>query len=166
MASNNNTKIIIVPTKQHDGGGNSDMTNLAIAAPQPQLDAFTKYSSNLIRMKELLLLGDNNEQDEEEDDLDYLSSLNKALRYASISDRGQQIDRNNHNHGHDDASASKRRKGNNSYPIVQQGGFLERKTRVSFELHPSLLLHDLVDLDVDVSTHISDDEDDDQEQEE
>eukprot|EP00984_Skeletonema_dohrnii_P018645 scaffold8748_cov118-Skeletonema_dohrnii-CCMP3373.AAC.2 len=111
MSSNNNTKIITVPTKQHDGGGNSDMTNLAVAAPQPKLDAFTKYSSNLIRMKELLLLGDDNEQDEEEDDLDYLSSLNKALRYASISDRGQQIDRNNH--GHDDASASKRRKGNN-----------------------------------------------------
>jgi len=107
MASNNNTKIITVPTKQHDGGGNSnsDRTNLAVAAPQPKLDAFTKYSSNLIRMKELLLLGDNNEQDEEEDDLDYLSSLNKALRYASISDRGQQIDRNNH--GHDDASAGK-----------------------------------------------------------
>jgi len=54
--------------------------------------------------------------------------------------------------------------GNNSYPIVQQGGFLERKTRVSFELHPSLLLHDLLDLDVDVSAHISDDEDDAQEE--
>ena len=115
-------------------------------------------------MKELLLLGDNDEQDEGEDDLDYLSSLNKALRYASINDRGQQIDRNNR--GNDDASTSKRRKGNNSYPIVQQGGFLERKTRVSFELHPSLLLHDLVDLDVDVSAHISDGEDDEQEQEE
>ena len=165
MTSNNDIiKIITVPIKQHDGGGNSDRTNLAVAAPQPKLDAFTKYSSNLIRMKELLLLGDNDEQDESEDDLDYLSSLNKALRYASISDRGQQIDRNNH--GHDDASTSKRRKGNNSYPIVQQGGFLERKTRVSFELQPSLLLHDLVDLDVDVSAHISDGEDDEQEQEE
>ncbi|KAK1737496.1 hypothetical protein QTG54_011782 [Skeletonema marinoi] len=107
MASNNDIiKIITVPTKQHDGGGNSDRTNLAVAAPHPKLDAFTKYSSNLIRMKELLLLGDNDEQDDGEDDLDYLSSLNKALRYAGISDHGQQIDRNNH--GHDDASTSKR----------------------------------------------------------
>mmetsp|Transcript_10863 Transcript_10863/g.16372 ORF Transcript_10863/g.16372 Transcript_10863/m.16372 type:complete len:111 (-) Transcript_10863:98-430(-) len=106
-------------------------------------------------MKELLLLSDNNEEGEE-DDLDYLASLNYALRYASISDRGQQIGRNNHG----DASC-KRRKGNNSCPITQdgQGGFLERKTRISFEIHPSLLLHDLMNLDVDVSAHIVDDDD-------
>jgi len=101
MASfNNHTKIIAVtvPTKQHDGGSNSDRANRVIhaaAAPQQKPDAFTKYSSNLIRMKELLLLSDNNEEGKE-DDLDYLASLNYALRYASISDRGQQIDRNNH----------------------------------------------------------------------
>ena len=163
MASSNNhtkTKIITitVPTKQHDGGSNSDRANRVIhaaAAPQQKPDAFTKYSSNLIRMKELLLLSDNNEEGEE-DDLDYLASLNYALRYASISDRGQQIGRNNHGD-----AACKRRKGNNSCPITQdgQGGFLERKTRISFELHPSLLLHDLMNLDVDVSAHIVDDDD-------
>eukprot|EP00985_Skeletonema_marinoi_P003792 scaffold1656_cov76-Skeletonema_marinoi.AAC.7 len=159
MASfNNHTKIIAVtvPTKQHDGGSNSDRANRVIhaaAAPQQKPDAFTKYSSNLIRMKELLLLSDNNEEGKE-DDLDYLSSLNYALRYASISDRGQQIDRNNHGD-----AACKRRKGNNSCPITQdgQGGFLERKTRISFELHPSLLLHDLINSDV--SAHIVDDDD-------
>jgi|SaaInl74LU_5_DNA_1037368.scaffolds.fasta_scaffold52605_1 hypothetical protein len=163
MASNNHTKIITitVPTKQHDGGSNSDRANRVIhaaAAPKQKPDAFTKYSSNLIRMKELLLLSDKNEEGKE-DDLDYLASLNYALRYASISDRGQQISRNNH--------SCKRRKGNNSCPITQdgQGGFLERKTRISFELHPSLILHDLINLDVGVSAHISDDDDDDEPEE-
>eukprot|EP00984_Skeletonema_dohrnii_P018749 scaffold8828_cov166-Skeletonema_dohrnii-CCMP3373.AAC.2 len=163
-SSNSHTKInaIIVPTKQHDGGSNSDSDRAnrvihAAAAPKQKPDAFTKYSNNLTRMKELLLLSDNNE-DGEEEDLDYLASLNDALRYASISDRGQQIDRNNHGHG--DASC-KRRKGNNSCPITQdgQGGFLERKTRISFEIHPSLLLHDLINLDVGVSAHIVHDDD-------
>ena len=75
MASSNNhtkTKIITitVPTKQHDGGSNSDRANRVIhaaAAPQQKPDAFTKYSSNLIRMKELLLLSDNNEEGEGKD---------------------------------------------------------------------------------------------------
>lgn len=154
--SNSDTVIIFtVPTKQHDGGSVDKPTyaNNAVSVSKPRVDAFAKYSSNLIRMKELLLLGDNNEHDEE-GSLDYLASLNDALRYASKSD---QVDRNNHGN----VSILKRRKGNNSRRITQaqQGqGFLERKTRISYELHPSLLLHDLIDLDHDASAHISDDE--------
>mmetsp|Transcript_8256 Transcript_8256/g.12381 ORF Transcript_8256/g.12381 Transcript_8256/m.12381 type:complete len:159 (+) Transcript_8256:128-604(+) len=152
-SSNDHTKIMItVPTKKHDGGSDSESAALIAAAPKPRVDAFTKYSSNLIRMKELLLLGDNNEHDEE-GSLDYLASLNDALRYASKSD---QVDRNNHGN----VSILKRRKGNNSRRITQaqQGqGFLERKTRISYELHPSLLLHDLIDLNA--SAYIPDDED-------
>eukprot|EP00984_Skeletonema_dohrnii_P009624 scaffold3686_cov106-Skeletonema_dohrnii-CCMP3373.AAC.4 len=147
MASSNDhhTKIMItVPTKKHDGG--SDRQPIA-AAPKPRVDAFTKYSSNLIRIKELLLLGDD---EDDLDDMDYLASLNEALRHASIGDHAA---RNRNNHAGD---ALKRRKGNNSQPIKQQG-FLERKTRVSFELHPSLLLHDLIDLNS--SACIPDDED-------
>ena len=146
MASTSTSDTVIiftVPTKQHDGG--SDKPTYA-------------------NMKELLLLRDNNEHDEE-DALDYLASLNNALRYASKS-RSDQVDRNNHGN----VSTSKRRKGNNSRRITQaqqgQGqGFLERKTRISYELHPSLLLHDLMDLDPDVSAHISDDEKEDEDDE-
>jgi hypothetical protein len=162
--SNSDTVIIFtVPTKQHDGGSVDKPTyaNDAVPVSKPRVDAFAKYSSNLIRMKELLLLGDKNEHDEE-DALDYLASLNNALRYASQSD---QVDRNNHSN----VSISKRRKGNNSRRITQaqQGqGFLERKTRISYELHPSLLLHDLIDLDPDVSVsaHISDEEKEDEDE--
>eukprot|EP00985_Skeletonema_marinoi_P025936 scaffold19529_cov98-Skeletonema_marinoi.AAC.2 len=161
-ASDTDTVIIFtVPTKQHDGGSDKPTyANNAVSVSKPKVDAFAKYSSNLIRMKELLLLGDNNEQNEE-GSLDYLASLNDALRYASQSD---QVDRNNHNN----VSTSKRRKGNNSRRIAQaqQGqGFLERKTRISYELHPSLLFHDLIDLDPNVSAHISDDEKEDEDDE-
>eukprot|EP00985_Skeletonema_marinoi_P012294 scaffold5908_cov152-Skeletonema_marinoi.AAC.2 len=160
--SNSDTVIIFtVPTKQHDGGSVDKPTyaNNAVSVSKPKVDAFAKYSSNLIRMKELLLLGDNNEHDEE-GSLDYLASLNDALHYASKSD---QVDRNNHGN----VSILKRRKGNNSRRITQaqQGqGFLERKTRISYELHPSLLLNDLIDLDPDASAHISDDEKEDEDE--
>ena len=166
MASNHDhANLNLVPTKQHDGGseiGSTATIAVAAAAPKPKVDAFTKYSSNLIRMRELLLLGDDsNDDDDDDEDLDYLAPLNDALRHASISG---QVDSRNNNGG----DASKRRRGNDSRPIPQQGFLddLERKTRLSFELHPSLLLHDLIYQDVDVSAHISDDEDEDDETEE
>jgi hypothetical protein len=168
MASNPNhhANFITAPTKQHDGGSEcgSRATIIAAAAavaPKPKVDAFTKYSSNLIRMKELLLLGhDSNEDDDE--DLNYLAPLNDALRHASISISRQ----NNNNNNNNGVDASKRRRGNDSRPIPQQGFLdIERKTRLSFELHPSLLLHDLMYHDVDFSAHISDDEDEDDETE-
>jgi hypothetical protein len=137
--------MITVPTKQHDGGSTATS-----AAAAPKFDAFTKYSNNLIRMKELLFLGDDSNEGDDED-LNYLASLNDTLRHASIS--GEVDDLNN-------SDASKRRRGNNSRPIPQQGFIdVERKTRLSFELHPSLLLYDLIYQDIDVSAHISDDED-------
>ena len=143
--SNSRANIITVPTKQHDGGSNRASTANFSTAPTPKVDAFAKYSSNLIRMKALLLL----DEDDGNDNLDYLGSLNDALRHASAGDHVAQ-----NNHG--DGDASKRRKGNNSQPITQQG-VLDRKTKVSFELHPSLLLYDLLDLNV--SARIPDDED-------
>jgi len=161
--TNANANFVIVPTKQHDGGcecerSDSDRATIiadAAVAPKPKVDAFTKYSSNLIRMKELLLLGDDSNKDE---DLNYLAPLNDALRRASIS-----ISHNNDN----GVDTSKRRRGNNSRPIPQQGFLdVERKTRLSFELHPSLLLHDLMNQDVDFFANISDDEDEDGETEE
>jgi hypothetical protein len=109
-------------------------------------------------MKELLFLGDDSNEDDEEG-LNYLAPLNDALRRFNIS-----ISQNNNNNNN---NAAKRRRGNDSRPIPQQG-FLdsERQTRLSFELHPSLLLHDLmIYQDVDFSANISDDEDEDDETE-
>lgn len=117
------------------------------AVPKRKVDAFAKYSSNLFRLKTLLLLGD---KEGDEDNLEYLGSLNNVLRQASINDRVAR-DRNG------DADASKRRKGNNLHPITQQR-VLERKTRISFEVHPSLLLHDLFEFND--SELISDDDED------
>ncbi len=138
MASTSTEKImmITVPTKQHDGGSKtvSSASFSDAAAPKPKVDTFAKYSSDLVRLKTLMLLGD---EEEDEDNLDYLGSLNSILRQASIKDRAARA-RNG------DADASKRRKGNNLYPVTQQ---FERKTRISFELDPSLILHDLFDFD-------------------
>jgi hypothetical protein len=161
----NHANFITLPTKQHDGGSEcgSRATIIAAAsataaAPKAKVDAFTKYSSNLIRMKELLFLEDDSNEDDEED-LNYLAPLNDALRHFNIS-----INQNNNNNNGVDAS--KRRRGNDSRPIPQQGFLdIERKTRLSFELHPSLLLHDLMYHDVDFSARISDDEDEDDETE-
>ncbi len=78
--------------------------------------------------------------DDEDDDLSFLAPLNDALRSAGIS-----------------VEPSKRRK------IVH-----ERKTRLSWEVHPSLLLDNLIDQDLsDDAANVSDDDDDaSQEQEE
>ncbi len=123
---------VTVPTKQYDGGSNSvssaSFSVAAASSPEPKVDMFAKYSSNLVRLKTLLFLGDN---EGDEDNLDYLGSLNDVLRNASISDH---------------AAWARNNEGNNSHPITQQR-VLERKTRISFELHPSLLLYDLIDFD-------------------
>ena len=140
---------IIVPTKKHDGG-----SNVIRAFAAPHVDAFAKYSNTLLRMKHLMLFEDSDEDVEEE-------ALNDALRLrqASIRCHGQcQCQCQNA----DNEEASKRRKGNDSSPIQQQG-VLERKTRLSFELHPSLLFHDLMNRDVNGAAYISDEEDEDHE---
>ena len=139
--------IITIPTKQHDGGNDSALNTIFAdddaQKPKVKVDAFAKYSNNLIRMKTLLLL------DDDSDSLDYLGPLNEALRCIRVSDHAIR--------NPDDAM--KRRKGNDSQPIDQGPcGTLERKTRLSFELHPDLLLYDLIDF-CDTVT-IPDDDDD------
>ena len=142
MSSSSHT-IITIPTKQHDGGNCSALNTIFAdddAQKPKKVDAFAKYSNNLIRMKTLLLL------DDDSDSMDYLGSLNEALRYIRVSDHATR----------NPGDAMKRRRGNDSQPICS--GTLERKTRLSFELHPDLLLHDLIDLNNSVT--IPDDDDD------
>ena len=76
--------MITVPTKQHDGASDgASIANFVAGLTPNNVDAFAKYSSNLVRMKALLLL-DEDENDDE--NLDYLGSLNDALRHASADD--------------------------------------------------------------------------------
>ena len=111
-----------------------------------KFDAFQYYSSNLLRLKTLLL-----SDEEDDDELNALAAVNDALRSAGLSDIAAK-------------DASKRRRGNGSQPIKQKESGTARKTRLSWELHPSLLLHDLYyQVEEDVQS-ISDDGDDHEEQ--
>ncbi len=97
-------------------------------------------------MKSLLLFSEG-EDDDDEDDLDALASINRALSSVGLSSVAH-------------LNRDKRRRGNNS-ACIKQGQ--ERKTRLSWEVHPSLLLHDFIEeLDaLDDGTHrILDIEDD------
>ena len=149
----------VVPTKRHDGG--SEQKDVVGETRQ---DAFSRYSNDLLRMK-VILLNIENEDEEDDDDLSSLAAINQAMRSVGLRDihlnhQGQQHNGN----GSADVSSSKRRRGNNSRPLVQQVGN-QRKTRISWEVHPSLLLHDLISefeaLDHDHCVSDEEDEEDD-----
>ncbi|KAK1735245.1 hypothetical protein QTG54_013859 [Skeletonema marinoi] len=134
---------ISVPTKQGDETTTTTTRHIVGESQHQheQDDAFSRYSNNFVRMKSLLL-----SSEEEGDDLDALATINQALRSAGVSNLSQ-------------LNRDKRRRGNNSR-CIKQG--TERKTRISWELHPTLLLHELFEeLEVlDDGTHrILDDED-------
>ena len=99
-------------------------------------------------MKSLLIFSDEEEEDADDDDLDALASINRALSSVGLSSIVH-------------LNRDKRRRGNNS-ACIKQG--YERKTRLSWEVHPSLLLHDFIEelesLDEDGTHRILDIEDD------
>ncbi len=82
-------------------------------------------------MKALLLFSEDESAD---DDLDTVAKINKALRGVGLS--GLMTNRDN---------VPKRRKGNSTIPIIDQQQGSDRKTRLSWELHPSLLMHDMME---------------------
>ena len=143
---------IIVPTKVEDNCSYSASFMRQITGQQQEeskskFDAFQHYSSDLLRLKTLLLSHD----DDDDDELNALAAVNDALRSAGLSDIAAK-------------DASKRRRGNSSQPIKQEDAGTPRKTRLSWELHPSLLLHDLYYQVGENIRSISDDEDDHEEQ--
>ncbi len=120
---------ISVPTKQGQGDQTEKRTRYLDSQHQ-QDDAFSRYSNNFVRMKSLLIsTGDEEDDDDEYDDLDTLARINRALTGAGMSTLTQ-------------LNQDKRRRGNNS-SCMKQGQ--ERKTRLSWELHPSLILHDFIE---------------------
>ena len=100
-----------------------------------------------------MFLGDDSNEDDHED-LNYLApsttpfalQISISQKYNNNNNNNNNSNSNNNNNNNNNGvDASKRRRGNDSRPIPQQG-FLdsEHKTRLSFELHPSLLLHNLM----------------------
>ena len=146
---------ISIPTKTEDNCSYSTslMQQVVGQESKPKFDAFQHYSSDLLRMKTLLLLS----PDQDDDELSTLAELNRILRGAGLSD----ITAKKNQASKDDAKkAMRRRRGNNSRPTTQVNAGTQRKSRLSWELHPSLLLHDLdQDQDVEEVQYISDDED-------
>ena len=117
---------ISVPTKQGDETTTTTTRHLVGESQHQheQDDAFSRYSNDFVRMKSLLL---SSEEYNDDDDLEALATINRALNQVGVSNLSH-LNRN------------KRRRGNNSRSIKQGN---ERKTRLSWELHPTLLLHDL-----------------------
>ena len=107
-----------------DGGSQAEPQN-------EDQDAFSRYSNDILRMKALLNISEDESAD---DDLDTVAKINKALRGAGLS--GLLTNRDN---------VPKRRKGNSTVPIIDQQQGSDRKTRLSWELHPSLFMHDMME---------------------
>ena len=117
--------------KRHDGASQTE--------PQAQgedQDAFSRYSNDVVRMKALLNFSEDESAD---DDLDALAKINETLRGVGLTGLTGTSNRASMN-------APKRRKGNSAIamPIDQQQGS-ERKTRLSWELHPSLVMYDMME---------------------
>ena len=142
---------IIIPTKVEDNCSYSASFMRQITGQQQEeskfkFDAFQHYSSDLLRLRTLLL-----SHDDDDDELNALAAVNDALRSAGLSDITAK-------------DASKGRRGNSSQSIKQKESGTPRKTRLSWELHPSLLLHDLDNQVGEIIQSISDDGDDYEEQ--
>jgi len=144
-----------IPTKQGDDENEtpSAINHLIGESHHQQMkdDAFSRYSNDFLRMKSLLLLSEDLEDgdDADDDDLDALATINQARRSVGLSNLVH-------------LNRDKRRRGNDSRRIQQ--GANERKTRLSWEVHPDLILHDFIlelEAALDIGTHrILDDEED------
>eukprot|EP00984_Skeletonema_dohrnii_P002792 scaffold958_cov128-Skeletonema_dohrnii-CCMP3373.AAC.10 len=141
---------ISIPTKQGDGESMMIRHLFGASSQQQQDDAFSRYSNDFVRMKSLLL---SSKEYNDDDDLEALATINRSLNQVGVSNLVH-------------LNQDKRRRGNNSRSIKQGN---ERKTRLSWELHPTLLLHDL-ELELEEldngSHHIFDDDNDEEASEE
>ena len=91
------------------------------------------------------MLFDKDEDDAEDEDqandeldLDSLARINRAL--SSVGLRNLHL-KQGQGHGRSNEDVSERRRGNHSRPLQQSN---QRKTRLSWEAHPSLLLHEML----------------------
>ena len=142
-------ELYTVPTKQGDESERPTAKYVADDSQQQHDDdAFSRYSNDLLRMKAILLLSEDQHldataDDDDGDDLDALAAINRALSSLGMTNI------TNINLGNNGS-----RRGNNSRHI-HDGNV--RKTRLSWELHPILL--DALDDDNDAHLIADDDED-------
>ena len=159
-----NATTFIVPTKVDDNCSYSAQLMQQVIGQEERdeskakFDAFQYYSNDLLRLKTLLRSSHEN-ANENVNELNALTTVNDALKSAGLS-----LSNLFANCNCDGKDASKRRRGNSSQPIKQEDAGTPRKTRLSWELHPSLLLHDLYYQVGENIRSISDDEDDHEEQ--
>ena len=136
----------IVPTKTDDNCSyDASIWRQSIeqehAKDEVKFDAFQHYSNDLLRLKTLLLSPDQVDGDDD-DESSSLIAVNNALRSVGLCDLSLSPSQNKK----EKLGSTKRRRGNSSQPIKDgQQHDQERKTRLSWELHPSLLLYDLFD---------------------
>ena len=128
---------ITIPTKRHDGASQAE--------PQGEdQDAFSRYSNDVLRMKALLNFSEAEDESDCDDlDLDALAKINDTLRGVGLTGLTS-----NHNHTRTSTNSPKRRKGNSTLAMPiddQHQQRRERKTRLSWELHPCLLMHDMME---------------------
>ena len=132
-----------IPTKRFDGvypQSSQPFDHLAASGSeesetqplQQHQDAFSRYSNDVFRMKELLLFP----EESADDDLDAVAKINEAFRDVGLS--GPLIN-TSRNRG---ATPPKRRKGDSTKPVAVGHQDSVRKTRLSYEIHPNLLMRD------------------------
>ena len=128
-------RTVTVPIKSHDHDGNK-RRNVG-GETQQQQDAFSRYSCDLQRLKAILLFDkdEDNAGDQANNDSDSLATINRALSSVGLTN----LHLNQEGQGNEDTS--KRRRGNHSRPLQQSN---QRRTRLSWEAHPSLLLHEMM----------------------
>ena len=100
-----------IPTKTKDNCSYTSMipNDVGQLESKSKFDAFQYYSSDLLRLKTLLL-----SPEEDGDEPGTLAAINDILKSAGLSIKQNEV-----------------------------GTRPQRKTRLSWEVHPSLLLHDL-----------------------
>lgn len=107
-------------------------------AASEAFDAFQHYSNDLVRMKKILLKAD----DSKFGMANLLAVLNADATVHVIEDldNTDQKQATNSVGAKNQGSITKRRRANDLRPIKQG---VERKTRLSFECHPYLIMHDV-----------------------
>lgn len=133
-----NATLFTVPTKVEDNCSYSASFMQQFIGRKDEesdtdMDAFQSYSSDLLRLKTLLFC-----HDEEDDDFSALAAVNGVLRSAGLNATASRVS--------EEKDDSKRCKGDNSQARgITSGSGTLRKSRITWELHPKLLLADLYD---------------------
>ena len=99
---------------------------------ETSFDAFTLYSDDKLRMKKLLMKDNNSDQCEQDSSDSTTSAVPSAASGNATLNGSTQ-------------GTFHRPTGTYSFPVKEGSpATTDRKTRISFEVHPSLLLEDLV----------------------